>query len=131
MKALSTIGAAITFAAGIATCDLSNATVLAGSDLHAWPGPPSTAMASFTWAARRFKPDIIVLDGDVLDGATISRFPRTGWDHRPTLLEEITAAQGLLTGIRKAAPQARRVFIRGNHDDRVETYLYREPRREA
>jgi hypothetical protein len=35
---------------------LENGTVLVGSDAHIWRGEPTTAMASFLWAARKLKP---------------------------------------------------------------------------
>jgi hypothetical protein len=80
-------------------------------------------MSSFIWACKTLKPSVVVLDGDLLDGATLSRFPRIGWQTRPTLAEEVVAAQAFGAAVRKAAPHAKRVLIRGNHDMRVESAL--------
>jgi hypothetical protein len=104
--------------AAVISLNLLNGTVLVGSDAHIWPGPPTTAMTSFVWAAKKLKPDIVCMNGDVLDGATISRFPRANWSPRPTLAEELGACQQQLRVIRKAAPRAARIWVKGNHDDR-------------
>jgi hypothetical protein len=105
------------------TLDLPNARVLIGSDAHVWPGPYTTGMRSFLWAAKKLKPDVICLNGDTIDGATLSRFPRAGWDYRPTLRQEVQAAQAFLADVRKAAPKAQRFLIRGNHCQRVENAI--------
>ena len=34
---------------------------------------------------------MVIANGDVLDGATISRHPRIGWESRPTVQQEIEA----------------------------------------
>jgi hypothetical protein len=109
--------------AAVITLSLLNGTVLVGSDAHIWPGPPTTAMTSFVWACSKLKPDIVCLDGDVLDGATISRFPRADWASLPMLAEELGACQEQLGVIRKAAPRAKRIWVRGNHDARFEKAL--------
>jgi len=67
-----------------------------GSDLHAWPGVVTIGMRSFLWGARKLKPDVVCLNGDVVDGATLSRFPRPGWQLRLALKDEIQAAQAFL-----------------------------------
>jgi hypothetical protein len=103
--------------------DLPNGRVLVGSDLHAWPGSLTTAMQSFLWAARELEPDVVVLNGDILDGATLSRFPRAGWERRPTLIEEVAAAQSFLRAVRQASPGAEHILVRGNHDMRFENVL--------
>jgi hypothetical protein len=100
-----------------------NGTVLVGSDAHIWPGPPTTAMSSFVWACKNLNPTIVCLNGDVLDGATISRFPRDSWAPRPNLVEELAACQAQLRAIRKASPDAEHIWTRGNHDARWEKAL--------
>lgn len=107
----------------VITLSLLNGTVLVGSDAHVWPGKPTAAMASFVWAARHLKPAVICLNGDVLDGATISRFGRDSWAPRPTLAEELAACQEQLKLIQQAAPRATRIITRGNHDARFEKAL--------
>lgn len=98
-------------------------TMLVGSDLHAWPDIYGTAMAAFVDFNRRLKPAFVILNGDGLDGAQISRHDRLGWDKRPSPAEEIEALGDYLEQIRKANPNARYLRTRGNHDTRLETYL--------
>ena len=80
-------------------------------------------MRSFLWGARKLKPDVVCLNGDVVDGATLSRFPRPGWQLRLALKDEIQAAQAFLANVRKASPKAEHVYTRGNHCSRVENAL--------
>src|SRR5581483_6254156 len=69
-------------------------------------------------------PQLVVLNGDVMDGATISRHPRTGWEQRPTLRQELDACLERLGEIEAAAPKGcELIWTRGNHDARFETYL--------
>lgn len=103
--------------------NVDNATMLCGSDLHAWPEIYGVAMAAFVDFNRRFKPDIVLLNGDGFDGAQISKHSRLGWDKRPSPQEEIEALSEYLDQLRKANPNARYIRTRGNHDTRLETYL--------
>jgi hypothetical protein len=63
------------------------------------------------------------MNGDVLDGATISRHPPIGWDNVPSLESEIGACQERLGEIQRAAPNAKRYWPMGNHDARLECKL--------
>lgn len=103
--------------------NLDCAEVLMGSDLHAWPEIYGVAMAAFVDFNRRMKPAVVILNGDGLDGAQISRHSRLGWDKRPSPAEEIEALSDYLDQLRKANPNARYIRTRGNHDTRLETYL--------
>jgi hypothetical protein len=102
---------------------IDNATILCGSDLHCWPEIYGTAMAAFVDFNRRLKPDFVILNGDGLDGAKISRHSRLGWDKRPSPADEIEALSDYLDQLRKANPNAKYLRTRGNHDTRLETYL--------
>src|SRR5229473_1379531 len=76
--------------------------VLIGSDAHYWPGEPSTAHRSFVALARDLAPSAIILNGDIMDGARISRWPAGDWvDYggRPTVVEELAVAQERLREI--------------------------------
>jgi hypothetical protein len=97
--------------------------ILCISDIHAWPEIYGTAMAAAVDFNRRFKPAVVVLNGDGFDGAKISRHARIGWDKRPDPMEEIEALTEYLDQLRKANPNARYMRTIGNHDSRLDSYL--------
>lgn len=103
--------------------EIENGVVVVASDAHYWPGEPSTAHKALVRFCKEFKPSIIVMNGDVLDGSTISRHPPIGWEDRPSLVQEIEAAKDRLGEISVAAGKARRFWPLGNHDGRFETRL--------
>lgn len=99
--------------------------ILVGSDAHVWPGPLTTAQRGFITLAKRLKPDVVVMNGDVFDGARISRHPAGIWDQekRPDVKQEIEACQDFLAQVEKASPGARHLWTWGNHDARMEYTL--------
>lgn len=103
--------------------DLRDGIIIAGSDAHIYPGPPSTAMRAFRYFVGEIKPKFVVLDGDVLDGTTISRHPPIGWEKNPTLAEEIEAAKEQLYEIEQASKNSEFIWPVGNHDSRFSVRL--------
>lgn len=97
--------------------------VLVFSDAHYWPGIVTPAHQALVTLAKRLKPMAIIANGDVLDGATISRHPRAGWEQRPTVAQEIETLCARMREIEKAAPNATRIRTLGNHDSRFENYI--------
>lgn len=100
--------------------------VLIGSDAHYWPRPPSTAHRALLQVAREANPAAIILNGDVFDGARVSRWDAASVAERdslPTVLEELTECQIRLAEIREAAPNALLFWTLGNHDSRFERAL--------
>ena len=107
-----------------ATVAVENGTVLVGSDLHAWPGEKPTAFRAFLKFSKKFAPEVIVMNGDVIDGASISRHPPIGWEKQPTLIEEMEVAQEWLHALELAAPKKANLYWPlGNHDARFSTRL--------
>ena len=102
---------------------LYDGVVLVASDAHYWPGDISTAHRAFVRFCRRMRPKIVVMNGDVLDGSTISRHAPIGWESRPSLIQEIEACQERLGEIVKASPGAQYVWPLGNHDARFESRI--------
>lgn len=104
-----------------------NGTIIAFSDAHFWPGIHTTAYCGLLWAIEQIKPHAVVNNGDSFDGASISRFPRIGWDSTPSVIEELKANELALGEIeettRKARHNARLVWCLGNHDARFENRL--------
>ncbi len=94
------------------------ALILVGSDAHFWPHRVTTAWKGFVWMARELQPDAIVWNGDMLDGARISRFP-AGDQWTPSLQEELDVLHERDREIREAAPNAKYLWCVGNHDLRL------------
>jgi hypothetical protein len=97
--------------------------VLVFSDAHFWPGVRTTAFRALLQFARDLQPAAIVCNGDAFDGASISRFPRIGWDSKPSVIEELHACRDRLGEIQDAAGKARLFWPLGNHDARFENRL--------
>lgn len=103
--------------------DVEDGIVLVGSDPHYWPGEGSTSHKAFLKFCKDMKPVAVIMNGDVLDGASISRHAPIGWESRPTLAQEIEACQTRLGEITLAAGKARRFWPLGNHDARLESRI--------
>jgi len=102
---------------------LDSGIILIGGDAHYWPGVHSTAHRAFVRWCKEFKPKIVVMNGDALDAPTISRHPPIGWEHFPTLHDELAECQERLGEIAQAARKAQKVWTLGNHDARFNTRL--------
>jgi hypothetical protein len=106
---------------------LTDGIAIVFSDAHFWPGIRSTAFKGLLWAIKELKPHVIINNGDAFDGAAISRYPRIGWGHQPSVRQELEACQEALGEIEKAAHKARHhtqlIWPLGNHDSRFETKL--------
>lgn len=100
--------------------------VLVGSDAHYWPGTVTTAHRAFVAFAERFQPSLVVMNGDVMDFPSISRFSPSSWvdwENRPSVADEIETAGKRLDEIRQAAPNAELAWPLGNHDGRFESRI--------
>lgn len=99
-----------------------NGKVLVFSDAHFLPAVRTTAFKALLWMIGETKPDVIVANGDIFDGSTVSRHPAGGWEKLPTVLEELHASQACLEEISEAAkeanPNVKLIFTLGNHDAR-------------
>lgn len=106
---------------------IENGTVIVFSDAHFWPGIHTTAFKGLIWAIKEFQPKAIIANGDVFDGASISRFPRIGWDSTPSIIQELKACEIALGEIEDTAKKARSnsqlIWTLGNHDARFENRL--------
>lgn len=106
--------------------EIENGVVLVGSDAHYWPGIVTTAHKAFVAFIRAMQPAAVILNGDVFDGATISRFPPIGWtdEDKPSLVQELECCQERLTEIEDVCgPGTHKIWTLGNHDGRFETKL--------
>lgn len=104
--------------------EIPDGIVVIGSDAHYWPGLISTAHKALIAFCKEFKPKAVIMNGDMLDGASISRHPPIGWETRPSLIEEIDTVKERLTEIVSAVPKSCELYwTLGNHDARFETRL--------
>ena len=105
--------------------------VLIGSDIHIWPDIETVAMKGLVKFCKKLQPKVVILNGDVMDFPSISRWNPLGWENRPLVVEELKAAQEWTNKVVNAAPNAERVWTLGNHDARFEaTFAKRIPEAE-
>ena len=100
--------------------EIVDCTVMVGNDLHIWPGEIPLMWKAFCSVAHKLKPKAIVLNGDMLDGARVSRHGALLGARAPKIDEEIDALHECLAMLPKSAL---RIWTIGNHDQRVNTYL--------
>jgi hypothetical protein len=103
--------------------EIDEGCVIVFSDAHFWPGVRSTAFKALLMFIRELKPKAIVNNGDAFDGASISRYPRIGWDSKPSVIGELKACKDRLEEIEGAAGSAKLFWPLGNHDARFENRL--------
>jgi hypothetical protein len=106
---------------------IENGVVLVFSDAHFWPGIHTTAYKGLLWAIKEFQPKAVIANGDIFDGASVSRFDRHGYDSTPSVVQELKACEIALGEIEDTAKKARHnvklVWTLGNHDARFENRL--------
>jgi len=100
--------------------DIEKGRVIVFSDAHFWPDDTTTAFKALLEMIKEFKPTAVVCNGDALDGANLSRFPRQDWNKVPTVKEELEACQYYLGEIEAVSKGAKLFFPLGNHDQRLE-----------
>jgi hypothetical protein len=97
------------------------------SDAHFWPGIRSTAFKGLLWAINELKPHVVIANGDIFDGSSISRHARINWSAVPNVKQELQACQEALKEIEDACEKARHhtqlIWPLGNHDSRFESRL--------
>jgi hypothetical protein len=103
--------------------ELQNGIIIVGSDCHYWPGIISTAHRAFVKIIKDLKPKMVVMNGDVFDGASISRHPVSGWGSTPSVKQELEACQERLAEVEEAAKGASLNWTWGNHDMRFNARL--------
>ncbi|GIV51986.1 MAG: hypothetical protein KatS3mg038_2507 [Candidatus Kapaibacterium sp.] len=95
------------------------------SDLHI-PHHDTSALKVALSYARERKVDTIIINGDMLDFAAVSRYDKT--TDVATLRDEIDVGKDVLALIRRRLPNARITYRLGNHEERLEYYLMRHAR---
>ena len=100
--------------------------IVVASDMHC-PFQDDRAIALVNKFCQWYKPQIVIIDGDLIDFYAISKF-----DKRPeratgdALRQEVETARKVLEAIRRANPNAKIILIVGNHEFRLRKYIYRK-----
>jgi hypothetical protein len=104
--------------------EIFTGSVVISSDHHYWPGIEPLAHRALLAVIKKVKPRMKILNGDVFDGASISRHPPLGWCTLPIPVQELEACQERVAEIEQALPKGcERVWCVGNHDQRFERTL--------
>lgn len=93
------------------------------SDIHL-PFHDRAAIHAVVERAKEREPDCILLNGDVCDFFSVSRF-----DKNPTessLKKELDLTRQFLGWLRQTFPKARLIYKLGNHDEWFDKYLWRK-----
>lgn len=97
--------------------------IVVGGDAHYWPGVVTTAHRAFVKFCKEYQPKAVVMNGDIFDGASISRHAPIAWEKKPTVQLELEACQERLGEIEAVAEKSARFWPLGNHDARFESRL--------
>lgn len=107
--------------------DLSviDGSVIVFSDAHWWPDHPrSIANEALHILTKELKPVAIVANGDLFDGARVSRHAPIGWAELPTVKQELEICQERISDIEMLLPKGCAKFWNvGNHDARFDRML--------
>lgn len=106
--------------------EITDGVILVGSDAHYSPGHIPVAHKALCNLAADLGPQVkaVVLNGDILDGGSISRHPRIRWRKAPTVKQELEAIIDRTTDIEKAVyPGTKLLRTYGNHCARFESRL--------
>lgn len=99
-----------------------NKTVMVMPDVHV-PDHDLAALAAFLHAVDAIRPDELVIIGDFIDCKAPARWSKqTAAEYAQTLPLELDAGKELLALIRSSY-DGRIVFIPGNHEARISTYV--------
>lgn len=91
------------------------------NDIH-FPFQDDEALFRAIEILKKEKPDVIVINGDLVDFWEISKFNRV--PHFGKMLkEELALASSFLSDLRQDHPQARIIYTEGNHEFRIKSYV--------
>ena len=93
------------------------------SDGHFWPNQTAAPFWILLKVLEEVKPDYVIDNGDSFDGATVSRFAKSTFEHLPTLAEEYECVTHHLGMVKEASGKAKLLRNVGNHDLRFEGKL--------
>lgn len=96
------------------------------SDIHV-PYQDNNAVSIALQYAKDYKPNHLVINGDLLDFYSLSTFDKSP-DRKYSVWEEVQEGRQILQQFRKAVgPKTKMYFTEGNHEQRLQRYLARNP----
>jgi predicted phosphodiesterase len=101
--------------------EIKQSRILILSDLH-FPYQNNKAITAALDYGKDKKVDCILINGDLIDFANISRHEKD-WRHR-NITHEFEAVKTFLSSLRSNFPKTKIVYKLGNHDERWEKFLY-------
>lgn len=105
---------------------IPDGTALVFSDAHFWPDQPkSVSHEALLLLAKELKPKLVIANGDIFDGARVSRHAPLGWADLPSVKQEMEICEEYLHEIHAVAGPKRCNFFWnvGNHDSRFDKML--------
>lgn len=104
---------------------IDTGTIIVFSDAHWWPNQCRTiAHEAMHILIKELKPRVIVANGDIFDGARVSRHAPLGWSDLPTVRGELEICQERMADIEMLLPKGCATFWNvGNHDMRFDRML--------
>lgn len=99
--------------------DFKSGTIVCASDIHI-PFQDDDAVKCFVAYVKEKQPEMIVLNGDILDFFMLSRFTK-GEGRNP--YEEISECRDFLKSLREACKTSKIYYVIGNHETRLERYV--------
>lgn len=106
--------------------EIENGVIIVGSDAHYSPGVIPTAHKALCNVIAELGKEVkvVVLNGDILDGGSISRHGRIRWKRAPTVKQELDAVIERTEEIRAAITKGTKLMrTYGNHCARFESRL--------
>jgi len=99
--------------------------VMVTGDYHI-PFEDKKAYSIMKQYAKDYKPDIFVINGDLIDFYTISRFDSNP-ERKISFKKELELGRKCLTEIRDILPNADIYYLEGNHENRLQHFIWRNP----
>lgn len=103
--------------------EVPNGKVVVFSDAHYWPDASSTAHRALLTFIKKYRPKAIIANGDVFDGAKMSRHSPIKHENLPSVADELEACRERLGEIEDIAGDAKLIWTLGNHDQRFESKI--------
>ena len=100
--------------------NLRDGKIIVGSDIH-FPYQDDLAIDCFINYCADNQPEVIVLNGDLLDFYKLSRFSKDPAGKNPA--EEIEMCRKFLKSLKVACPNSEIYYTIGNHETRLEKYV--------